>query len=53
MDDTRVVLLRGVNVGGNHPVPKARFAEVLQGIGGQDVAVYLNSGNAVGRFPAT
>lgn len=51
--DTRAVLLRGVNVGGNNPVPKARFGEVLRGIGAEDITVYLNSGNAVGRFPDT
>lgn len=40
-------LLRGVNVGGNHRVPKAEFLAVLEGLGFYDVTVYLNSGNAV------
>ena len=42
-----VVLLRGVNVGGNHPVPKKEFQAVLEGLGFTDVVIYLNSGNAV------
>ena len=42
-----VVLLRGVNVGGNHPVPKKEFQTVLEGLGFTDVVIYLNSGNAV------
>ncbi len=42
-----VVLLRGVNVGGNHRVPKAKFQSVLEGLGFRDVVIYLNSGNAV------
>lgn len=42
-----VVLLRGVNVGGNHRVPKADFQLVLEKLGFRDVTIYLNSGNAV------
>lgn len=42
-----VVLLRGVNVGGNNRVPKREFQAVLEGLGFYDVTVYLNSGNAV------
>lgn len=42
-----VVLLRGVNVGGNHRVPKAEFQAVLEGLGFRDVVIYINSGNAV------
>ncbi len=42
-----VVLLRGVNVGGNHRVPRAEFQAVLEGLGFTDVVIYLNSGNAV------
>lgn len=42
-----VALLRGVNVGGNHPVPKKEFQAVLEGLGFTDVVIYLNSGNAV------
>lgn len=42
-----VVLLRGVNVGGNHRVPKAEFQQVLENLGFRDVVIYINSGNAV------
>ena len=42
-----VVLLRGVNVGGNHRVSKAEFQKVLENLGFRDVATYINSGNAV------
>lgn len=42
-----VALLRGVNVGGNHRVPKAEFQAVLEGLGFYDETIYLNSGNAV------
>ncbi len=42
-----VALLRGVNVGGNHRVPKAEFQAVLESMGFTDVIIYLNSGNAV------
>lgn len=42
-----VALLRGVNVGGHHRVPKAEFGQVLESLGFQDVLIYINSGNAV------
>ena len=42
-----VALLRGVNVGGNHRVPKQEFREVLESLGFRDVVIYINSGNAV------
>jgi len=42
-----VALLRGVNVGGNHKVPKAEFQAVLEGLGFYDVMIYINSGNAI------
>ena len=42
-----VALLRGVNVGGNHRVPKQDFRQVLESLGLRDVVIYLNSGNAV------
>lgn len=42
-----VALLRGVNVGGHHRVPKAEFQAVLESLGFSDVVIYLNSGNAV------
>ena len=42
-----VALLRGINVGGNHRVPKAEFHKVLEDLGFRDVVIYINSGNAV------
>lgn len=42
-----VILLRGVNVGGNHKVPKDEFRAVLERLGFRDVVIYINSGNAV------
>lgn len=42
-----VALVRGINVGGNHRVPKAEFQAVLEGLGFHDVVIYINSGNAV------
>lgn len=42
-----VALLRGINVGGNHRVPKAELQAVLESLGFQDVIIYINSGNAV------
>jgi len=42
-----VALVRGINVGGNHRVPKTEFQAVLEGLGFRDVVIYINSGNAV------
>lgn len=42
-----VALLRGINVGGNHRVPKAELQQVLEELGFQDVVIYINSGNAI------
>ena len=48
----QVILLRGVNVGGNNRVPMADFKALLEGVGGQDVRTYIQSGNAVLRLGA-
>ena len=42
-----VALLRGINVGGNHPVPKVEFKKVLEDMGFTEVVIYINSGNAI------
>lgn len=42
-----VVLLRGVNVGGNRLLRKEDFKLVLESLGFRDVVIYINSGNAV------
>ena len=49
-DHTHVLLLRGVNVGGRHRVPKAELAELAAEAGAEDVTVYLNSGNVLCRI---
>lgn len=46
-----VVLLRGVNVGGNKKVPKADFKQVLESLGCTEVIIYINSGNAIFDSP--
>ena len=45
----RVILLRGINVGGNSIVPMATLRAFLETIGMSDVRTLLNSGNAVAR----
>jgi uncharacterized protein (DUF1697 family) len=42
-----VVLLRGINVGGNKRITMADLRELLSGLGHQDVRTHLQSGNAV------
>jgi uncharacterized protein (DUF1697 family) len=47
-----VVLLRGVNVGGNNRIAMADFKRVLTTIGATRADTYVNSGNAVVDLPA-
>jgi uncharacterized protein (DUF1697 family) len=50
MSGTRyVALLRGINVGGNNPVGMADLREAFEGMGFDDVATYINSGNVLFR----
>jgi len=44
-----VALLRGINVGGNNPVPMARLGGVFIDTGFTDVKTYINSGNVIFR----
>jgi uncharacterized protein (DUF1697 family) len=44
-----VILLRGINVGGNKKLPMAQLREVCEAIGCEDVTTYVQSGNVVGR----
>lgn len=47
MKSRYVALLRGVNAGGKRRVPQAEFRAVLEGLGFEDVTIYINSGNAI------
>ena len=44
---TRVVLLRGINVGGKNPLPMKELAAILEQLGAREVRTYIQSGNAV------
>jgi uncharacterized protein (DUF1697 family) len=46
---TYVALVRGINVGGRNTVPMAELRSALSGIGLEDVATYIQSGNVVFR----
>jgi uncharacterized protein (DUF1697 family) len=46
-----VALLRGINVGGKNKVPMAKLREVFAGLGHEDVATYIQSGNVVFTSP--
>ncbi|HEY3885953.1 MAG TPA: DUF1697 domain-containing protein [Vicinamibacterales bacterium] len=49
MAESRVILLRGVNVGGNNLVPMAKLRAFLETMGFTGVRTLLQSGNAVVR----
>ena len=44
---TYIVLLRGINVGGNNKVSMAQLKEVIEALGCENVITYINSGNVV------
>ena len=44
-----VVLLRGINVGGKNKIPMAGLKQLLEEMGFEDVATYIQSGNALLR----
>ncbi len=44
------VLLRGINVGGKNILPMKELRELLTTLGCEDVATYIQSGNAVFRY---
>ena len=48
-----VALLRGINVGGKNILPMGEFRELLAKLGCEDVATYIQSGNAVFRHQKT
>ncbi len=49
---TFAALLRGINVGGRNTIPMAELRSVLSSLGLEDVATYIQSGNAVFRSGA-
>ena len=42
-----IALLRGINVGGNNPLPMKALAAMLETLGARQVQTYIQSGNAV------
>lgn len=42
-----IALFRGINVGGNHPLPMKTLVAILEDLGAQNVKTYIQSGNAV------
>jgi uncharacterized protein (DUF1697 family) len=47
MGTAYLALLRGINVGGNNPVPMADLRACVEDIGGKEVATYIQSGNVL------
>ena len=47
MNDTRVALLRGINVGGHGRLPMADLRRILAELGASNPRTYIQSGNAV------
>jgi uncharacterized protein (DUF1697 family) len=45
--NTYILLLRGINVGGNQLLPMKELTTILQGMGFENVQTYIQSGNAV------
>ncbi|MCL4674546.1 MAG: DUF1697 domain-containing protein [Pararhodobacter sp.] len=48
----RILLLRGINLGGRNRLPMADLRALLTGLGLSDVQTHIQSGNAVFRGPA-
>jgi uncharacterized protein (DUF1697 family) len=48
-----VALLRGINVGGKNILPMSEFRDLLATLGCEDIATYIQSGNAVFRHHGT
>lgn len=49
MTRPHVALLRGINVGGNNPVPMAELRVTFEDMGFTDVTTYIQSGNVLFR----
>jgi uncharacterized protein (DUF1697 family) len=50
---TWIALFRGINVGGNNPLPMKTLPALLEGCGCMDAKTYIQSGNAVFRSSVT
>jgi len=48
-----IALLRGINVGGNNMLPMSEFRQLLSTLGCEEVATYIQSGNAVFKHSKT
>lgn len=48
---TAIALVRGINVGGKHALPMPALRALCEGLGWQDVATLIQSGNIVFRAP--
>lgn len=46
---TYIALFRGINIGGNNPLPMRDLVGILERMGCKDVKTYIQSGNAVFR----
>lgn len=47
---TYIALFRGINIGGNNPLPMRDLVGILERMGCKDVQTYIQSGNAVFRI---
>ena len=47
--NTWIALFRGINVGGNNPLPMKSLTALIEELGGTRVSTYIQSGNAVFR----
>lgn len=50
---TFVALFRAINVGGRNKLPMRELVTLVEGLGAQDAATYIQSGNLVFRAPAS
>lgn len=50
---TYIALFRGINVGGNNPLPMPALVGILEHLGCKDIKTYIQSGNAVFRTAKT
>lgn len=50
---TYIALFRGINVGGNNPLPMPDLVDILERLDCKDIKTYIQSGNAVFRTAKT